>query len=554
MTRRSAGVAKGDDKKGQALPSLSIEQLLKNLHEAISNLVAKLKALQVLINSQHVSCIKTINPVEEFKRYQQKYHEFHAIYEAHIQASRAQPSQETKKSQATLTATLESCKIITKEVEQYTNTFVVEDLKGVELPSVHKRLGSNFSKIVRLYRIIESYQKWHAYLLQEVREMIRRAQDFPHLVEKKKLVIYKKKLFLKSALKQQNLDAIVNLLRQYLEQPKYKEFNAKQIYAQLMADKKSLAASIEDIELKLFSNTTWAERAKVMLVLSITQQPNYQLGVLASHAMSKQFEGNPYFPILNVQLPDDLQSQLNTLVGMSFLASSLAMSSWIGYSYQFVATFNHFLLARHDVVKRMSDIVDQVAHYTYLPVLDCLEQFAPQFFQPILNGLKERTHFDEQGFLEKEKFVAWLSGFALQLIFTVFIGSNNLLPTGAAYMLATSCAELATHLANKIARVCKLSTSTTLMLENLAHIVSYSLAYRYGYDYVSEYKRSPVARFSDAQALKLFGLHEKVDEKVLRKRYHQLALENHPDKCGSKCTMPIDDINDAYQVLKKKTQ
>ncbi len=61
---------------------------------------------------------------------------------------------------------------------------------------------------------------------------------------------------------------------------------------------------------------------------------------------------------------------------------------------------------------------------------------------------------------------------------------------------------------------------------------------------------------SDAEALKIFGLHAHANEKEIKAKYKELALKYHPDKCNEECDNgeKMAEIYNAYEVLTKKMQ
>lgn len=419
------------------------------------------------------------------------------------------------------------------------------------LQQLKQQLGRHFADTLRVQRALDLHRKWLVILQQQANRSQTEQLELSQVMALKRLLTYQKKAFFKTHFQQQKALDILKALQDFCQQADNKALTGKNICAELLKKRKELQNEILQKQKVLLRYATSMQHYAASGLLSIEQQPNFQLGKIAAQSMSRGLEAYPKLPVLSHQLPPDLQEKLNLAVGSSFLGSSLWFSSWIGYSYQFIATINHILLAQHDGLMAIGDQLETIAHKTYLPVLDYLEQQVPHTLQPVVQQLKTLGRYDEQGLIEKEKWIQWLTGLGVLLIIS---GGQHLLPGTVAYILATGCGEVAMMLVEKFSRGQEFKTETTALLKTFAHIATYATVFPFTFRQVHAYTvtPAPLQRYSPTEALKLFGFTTSPTEKVLKERYRQLALENHPDKCGTACDAPMADINEAYEVLTKK--
>ncbi|MBS0351502.1 MAG: DnaJ domain-containing protein [Proteobacteria bacterium] len=121
------------------------------------------------------------------------------------------------------------------------------------------------------------------------------------------------------------------------------------------------------------------------------------------------------------------------------------------------------------------------------------------------------------------------------------------------YGLGTACAGSASLAVENIMQHYDHDPDQIQITKALIYSTVYSLAYQQGYVLAHHRLNSDYHRISDAQALQQLGLYSNASEQEVKKRYHQLSLENHIDKCKtSACAEKWTEITEAYAVLMKK--
>ncbi len=316
----------------------------------------------------------------------------------------------------------------------------------------------------------------------------------------------------------------------------------------LTQQKRRLCAQISDQELALQARWPMWKKAAATLALSVSQQPDYQLGQLSSQAMSRQLDQQSWSAALREPLPPELAHQLNHVVGFSFLGIALWVSNQVGYAYHALGAVNRAVFAHITPLLRLSRVLDTVMTRTALPVIESLEQKlgkTPQFFHVLKQGLR----FDEIGFLEKEPTLQWLNGLGIN----VLMSGQPVLASGLAYSLATLTSHSAMGLVEQAAHWGEISPELTTVGKVAAHMALYSLAYREGLNWSHQWGLYPQTGLSQAEALSRLGLTAGVKEKEIQRRYRQLSKQFHPDKCPTPdCAQTMVGLNEAYAVLSKK--
>jgi hypothetical protein len=388
-------------------------------------------------------------------------------------------------------------------------------------------LGAYQPECLRVYRIILGYRAWHAQCVHYLSNTDLSHYTFNQALKIQAFLTYEKKAFFKKILTQQQKASVLLALTEELLI--IEADTPEQRYQYLKHLKQILITRVEDRQAELQAPLNTEDQVLATLILGWTQQGTYQMGMLSSESVSRSLEEYPQLPILRERLSPEFQWGLNQATGTAFMGLSLYFSNWMGYSYQTAFALSQFMLAQQDILVMLGNTVD-----------------------PYLGGL---MRWDEIGLVEKEAILQWMSGLLVHCGLNI---GGPMASIAAAYTAATAVGTLLAEGTEYMARYLGLSSANQQFVKAMAHMLGYSTTYVYGFKIIEGYLNPPeTPSMPDQQALQLFGFEnfKDISEKTVKSRYYTLARQTHPDRCPTDaCLLEMEQLNEAYQILRKKLQ
>lgn len=424
---------------------------------------------------------------------------------------------------------------------------VVENLQGLA-----KQFNSHWqdqtATIVRNYRILRIYQHWEAALNNVFTKFNTDdpADDWTSLTTFLRLFSYEKKQFFHEAVKTENTILIFGQLTMLLNS-RQELNNAEKMLNYLKLEKQTIATKLDEDKNQLLNKYPSWKKMIAFLGLAFTEQPSYQVGMLGfelgndsiaslekldpekAKAINDQINewGNKVVPswVQDYLDPERDLKIIQHLTGFFCLVVNQGFSSWLGYSYYFVSSVNRVLFSQFDA----------------------------------LVSLGSTFGFDEINLLEHEKSMHWLSGLGIHLLFLQ--NSTHLLPTFFSYLAATTVSYssnlVISDLIKKNIEDKEIFNPKALLLGKFAiEACIYSKVYSTSFEKVAEVMQSELTK-----NLKTMGFYAHPSKEDLKRRYRELAVEYHPDKCktrnldSSSCetnAKNMRDLNQAYSYLKSR--
>ena len=402
-------------------------------------------------------------------------------------------------------------------------------------------------KLVRLQRVASVYESWNKFLQQQLQTAL--PPNLITAIAVQQLLTYDQKHFFSKLFKAQTVDYIVNAIDQNI-QPE--ESNQKNLQ-RFIANKNAVKAKAAVLEAELKNKQSYLTAAISTASLAIRQQPEYQLGQIAATVNAHFLDQFANIPVLGEQLTPQMLAQVGHATGVSFLSITLFLSKQFGYSYQLIAAISRMLLAQTSILFKAGNLSNTVLDHTVNPLLElCSTSIAKKHVDKIA-WLKEAINFDELGIIEKDWYINWLTGLAVQLGMTM---GDNVTQAFCGYVGGTTIGGTASAFAEKCAKQFDLDDTATIALKTITHFVVYSSAYSYAYNFADLYLVDKQL-LQQAQAYQILGLGQYAKAEEVQQKYRELALKHHPDKCGASCDSSFAEmakINAAYGVLKKKFQ
>jgi hypothetical protein len=432
-----------------------------------------------------------------------------------------------------------------KQVLAAAYTEVREKIQWLQNPG---HLGKKFREVLRQQRIRWLYERWQETLNRLSTSLTASSNSWKSQVARQSALTYEKKRAFQQLLKQQPVSILVSrLYRSEQAQP----LSAELRIVQLRVDIQTLRIAIIRQEKSLLArDSVWRQMAATVL-LSLTQQPEFQLGQVASSFTARQLDQYSPIAALREPLPEPLAKQLQHAVGFAFLGIGLSVSNYVGYSYHGIAVINRALSAQITSLSRISCEADRLIQRTVIPLLEQCEKITGTD-KLIWEWLKQAVRWDEIGFLEKESVWHWLTGLGMSVAFTP---GQPVLATTLAYGLATAASHAMVSLIDYGAPYWDVSPEMVSMAQVAFHMTIYTLAYRQGFQWAHQLGLMPENVMSQAEALKTLGLTTGVSERQMKQRYRELAKQFHPDKCPTaECANAMIQVNAAQAVLIKKMQ
>jgi hypothetical protein len=410
------------------------------------------------------------------------------------------------------------------------------------------RLGKRFREVLRRQRIHWLYERWQETLNRLSTSFSASSNSWKSQVARQSALTHEKKRVFQQLLKQQPVSILISRLY-HSEQAQ--PLSAELRIAQLRIDIQTLRVIIREREKDLvIRDSVWRQIAATLL-LSVTQQPEFQLGQVASTFTARQLDQYSPIAALREPLPEPLAKQLQNAVGFAFLGIGLSVSNYVGYSYHGIAVLNRALSAQITSLLRVSCEADRVIQRTIIPLIEQCERITSAD-KPIWEWLKQAVRWDEIGFLEKEAVWQWFTGLGMSIAFTP---GQPILATTLAYGLATTAGQTTVNLIDYTASYWDVSPEVMSIAQVAAHMAIYTLAYRQGFHWANQLGLMPENGMSQVEALKTLGLTTGVNERQVKQRYRELAKQFHPDKCPTpECAAAMILINTAQEILTKKMQ
>lgn len=390
--------------------------------------------------------------------------------------------------------------------------------------------GRQINTVTRSYRILGFYQRWQEALKKRldklgiIQEESREPKDndWTTLFKLSRLFTYEKKNFFTEAFKKEDSIRLFSELNKLLEKTEdYKD--PQKIINHIKEEKQAIKTKLEKQEAHIMSQYGFWEKMASFFGLAVTEQPTCKIGMMGfdigldsiDHIEGMQPEKTRAFYEKidewgNRLVPAWIQERLNperdvkiiqSLTGVFCFIADQGVSSWMGYTYRSIAAINRVLFSQFDA----------------------------------LVTIGAKAGLDEISLLEKEAVMNWFSGLGIHLILQ---NSNYRLPTFVSYTTATTFSFAASVLIDdlfkneiedkewnpKAIAICKFALQAGI----------YSKIYSSSFKIAVEFSQSTEG-MSTTQALKTMGFYSHPDKRDLKKRYYELALQNHHDKCINSC-------------------
>jgi len=418
-----------------------------------------------------------------------------------------------------------------------------------------RRLEQEFFAALRVQRIINIYQLWEKHLTSNQYTQTR-ANDLTHFLQLYRLFTYEKKAIFKQGFAGQFLYVVLQDLNAFMQtSANINENNTRILLDRLMTNRNELRTRVRNLEEQLQSQYRGMQKILAdtfsAVVLGVLQHPEYQLGRFTSEFMDHSFTQCSGIPVLNEALPPDLKNKLGHASGFAVLLISLIFSTRLGYSYHLVATITRIPLSHINALFRLGEWLDSIGYHVDHKFLTPLENLSPQQLTYLFEQYRSLIRWDELGVIEKDTLLQWITGLGIHLMLTMISGGQWFIPAITGYGVATGCREIAGWVTKKVAQIFGLSQETSTFAQVMAHITAYTCTYPYGFRLGAWFSPRQSAELSYAEALKVFGLHSSTTQTEIRKRFHELGLQYHPDKCQTEqCARQMVQIDRAYETLK----
>ncbi len=375
--------------------------------------------------------------------------------------------------------------------------------------------------VIRELRVILAYERWLAYLPSW--NTAPQSHAWSNAVKVQRVLTWEKKAFFKQCFEQQPAQTILARL----EKETQAHTTAPLLLSALRFQKTKLIAQVAQQESQLLTNQSLWQRGAASLWVSVTQQPDYQLGQLSFLGGVKQMDQLPRsIPVLSEPLPEPMKKKCASLTGLTFLIIGLSASQYAGYYAHVIGAINRVLSAQITAWFRMGNTVD---HGLTRWVIPLLEQVTPKTFM-----LSQKLRTDELSLLEHDRFIQWCNGLVIN---GLLAWNQPWLYPFMGYVLATAAGEAAMQGVDHFAGYRPMKAESLNFLKVAVHIAVYAPAYQLGVYGAVKLAPPKPARMPLAEALQHFGLFEPpTTEQAVKKHYRQLSLLFHPDKCqGEYC-------------------
>ncbi len=375
--------------------------------------------------------------------------------------------------------------------------------------------------VIRELRIIVVYERWLAHL--------RSGNTAPPLstwrqsVQLQRGLTWEKKAFFKQCFEQQPTQTILTRL----ERETKAHATAPLWLSALRLQKTKLITQVTQQESQLLVNQSLWQRGAASLWVSLTQQPDYQLGQVSFLGSVKQMDQLPRsIPVLSEPLPEPMKKKCASLTGLTFLVIGLSASQYAGYYAHVIGAINRVLSAQITAWFRMGNTVDSGLTRWVIPFL---EHITPKTFT-----LSQTLRTDELSLLEHDRFLQWCNGLVIN---GLLAWNQPWLYPFMGYVLATAAGEAAMQGVDHFARYRPMKAESLNFLKVAVHIAVYAPAYQLGVYWAVKLAPPKPARMPLTEALRQFGLLEPpATEQSVKKHYRRLSLLFHPDKCqGEYC-------------------
>jgi hypothetical protein len=396
--------------------------------------------------------------------------------------------------------------------------------------------------VIRELRVIGVYERWLTHL-RSLNTVSQPKNSWRQAIQLQRGLTWEKKAFFKQCLQQQSSQTI--LIR--LETEAKSHTRLPSLLAVVRAQKSRLMAQVEEEEFQLLADQTVWQRGAASLWVSITQQPDYQLGQLSFLSGVKQADRLPRsVPVLSEPLLEPLKKKCANLTGLTFLIIGLSVSQYAGYYAHAIGAINQVLSAQITAWFRIGNTLDSGLTRWVIPLL---EHITPKSF-----ALSQTLRSDELSILEHDRAIQWCNGLVIN---GLLAWNQPWIYTFMGYALVTAAGEVAMKGVDQFARHRPMKAESLNFLKVAMHFAVYASAYRLGVYCAVKLAPPKPARMSLAEALKHFGLFEPpATEQAIKKQYRQLSLRFHPDKCqGGDCQNASEKmalITEAKEILLKQ--
>jgi hypothetical protein len=404
------------------------------------------------------------------------------------------------------------------------------------------------SEAIRVGRIIDMHRHWLNLVIQKATELVRKPLiDIKRIFTQEKRIVYRKKL------NEQKANVIVQDVCEFLEEEKLPgTLLPSQVHASLLKRKQRMVLDIQHREAMIQQPHSLSQHAWARASLSFERQLHYQMAGISVGSIDAMMT-HTQWPIFKEELPPALKRTVEKLSGVMFVGVDLAVMHWLGSSYQFIHFANDLMLSQLENLFNLGAVFEYPTRFAVLPSLEKIEAILPPSVKKSFANLKDMLRTDEIGMLEKEEIVRWFSGLGINVgMGSLAAGSAVIAPTAFAYTFATLMRAGSMQMLESIEKKYRADPNRMQFVKFFTQLLVYSYSYYLGVQFgFYLFPQQTLTQMSEAEALQTFGFHKKPDAQEIQKRYHELAIKNHPDKCKTDC-LPMDRINVAYGVLKKQ--
>lgn len=344
-----------------------------------------------------------------------------------------------------------------------------------------------------------------------------------------------------------------HLLKQHFATQKgYQLFQAcyKQSLHTVQQNHQILQQHIQQQETQLLALDNWSQTIMLQMGLVVRQQPAFHYGQLAA---LYSFDLLDHYPQLGRAVPKPFANQVAELNGISFLWIHILLSSWWGSSYQLTNAITQLLFFNETVLSYLGRGIESIAGRTLSPIFDWSLKHLPTTYQKPLLFAKQQSRFDRLGLTEKAPLLLFLMGLMTHTLMCYLWTNQDPFVSAMTYCIATSFAQTAVWMMDQTA----VFPDSTHPSRALTQAALFSVAYRYSFSSLHSWlKTPPTTGLSHTDALKRFGLSGQANATQIKKRFRQLSLQHHPDKCFTlvcrdQASQDMMALTEAYDVLMK---
>lgn len=404
---------------------------------------------------------------------------------------------------------------------------------------------------LRLLSIQWVYERWRESLQAFSATGRLKPTAWERAIQIQRLLSYEKKAFFKQCLAQQPGHLLIKRLQSLAQRP----LSAEQGLQQIQADKADVMRQVSALEARFTAGQGRWRQWSALVWLSVSQQPDYQLGELAFLSGVRQMDQLTRVSVLREPLPEAMKKNWAGYTGLAFFTIGLSASNYVGYYAHLIGAINRIVFSQVNAWFRVGNTCDRILSRYAVPVLDTVSDQAGEAYpglRTLAMAFKALARCDEIALLDKERRLQWLTGLGINCLLTP---TQPWLPVMVGYTWATAASEAGLYWIDEIARSRHFELEASHLIKVAAHLTIYTASYRQGFLWAYAFQPVQLApSISEAEALQRLGFFARpATQRAIKDRYYELSLRFHPDKCrGTDCinaTTKMAMINEAHDVL-----